>query len=599
MQIYLLISLKQALTKQHSFNWHKILKFIAAIVFSLLTFTLTINQTPFALGKTSETLQNSNLNNLTKINSLTPISNVVYKPIKIDGREIFKVAAIAGKEISGNNHSSPLNIRVRMYENNLIKTVENCFDPDTLKLTLETQENQTLVFASDAEDLNNQFLIAITDLDAQIHGISREDLSNQIIGFIQNALIRAQGERQPDYLLIQLLISVGVILVLTMLSILISMWQKYCFDKYQKQQKNLENLQLNYTHTEELTTYQYFVNSQDLNQNNSKLNEAPKQQLYLEKRQDENYFFRGFLQVIHIIFWLCGIGWILGNFPYTRWIQILLLSNIVTFTIIISTYLVIKISPLMIDWLAIHSFEKLETKNHLFRKVSRAITFSHALKGIVIFILACIGFFLVFYNLNISIIPVLLGLGIIIFTISFGSHNLVRDVVNGILILLEDQYVIGDIIDLDYTIGYVEEMNLRMTQIRDAQGRLSTIPNSNISRVHNLTKDWSIIDLTVKVNFDANLGVAVHLIKQVANDLSNDSEWGDKILDSASILGVNSTSTNGAEIVIRMKTIPRKHWSVAREMCYRLKQNFEREGISFNAKINSIYRGSTEENVKF
>ena len=164
--------------------------------------------------------------------------------------------------------------------------------------------------------------------------------------------------------------------------------------------------------------------------------------------------------------------------------------------------------------------------------------------------------------------------------------------------MLEDQYVIGDIIDLDYTMGCVEEMNLRMTQIRDVRGRLSTIPNSNISRVHNLTKDWSIIDLTIKVNFDANLGIAVQLIKQVANDLINDSEWGNKILDSASILGVNSISTSGAEIVIRMKTIPRKQWSVAQELCYRLKQNFEREGISFNAKINSRYRSSTEEDVK-
>ena len=585
--------------KQNGFNCRKTPKFIAVIVFSLLTFTLIVNQTPLALGQASETLQNSNINNLTKINSLTPISNVVYKPIKVDGREIFKAAAIAGKEIPDSNNTFPLNIRVRMYENNLRETIKNCFDPDTLKLTLETQENQTLVFASDAEDLKNKFLIAITDLDAQIHGISRADLANQIIGFIQNALIRSQRERQPDFLLIQLLISLGIILGLTLLSFLILLWQKYYFDRYQKQQKIIENLKVNNTQFEEFSSYQEFLNNQELNQEKSQLNEVHKQQLFWEKQQDKNSFFRGCLQVTHIVFWFCGLGWILGNFPYSRWLQILLLSNIVVLIIIIATYLVIKLSPILIDWFATNGLDRPEIQNSVSRKESRAITFSRMLKGVVVFTLACVGIFWVFYKLNISIIPVLVGLGIISFTVSFGSHNLVRDVINGILILLEDQYVIGDIIDLDYSMGYVEEMNLRMTQIRDVQGRLSTIPHSNISRVHNLTKDWSRIDLTIKVNFDANLSQAVQLIKQVANDLKNDSEWGDKILDSVNILGVNSISQSGTEIVIRMKIVPRKQWSITREFCYRLKQNFDINGIVFTARITSKYRDSIEEDVRF
>ncbi|NEN90259.1 MAG: hypothetical protein F6K48_15605, partial [Okeania sp. SIO3H1] len=210
------------------FNRYKISKIITVIIFSLFTFILITNQTLLALGQTSEILQNNNIENVTQLQSLTPISNIVYKPIKIDGREIFKVAAVAGQEIQGNSNTSPLNIRVRLYENNLKQTIKNCFDADTLKLTIETQENQTLVFASDAEELKNQFLIAITDLDAQIHGISREDLTNEIIGFMKDALIRAQRERQPDYLIEQLSISFGIILALILLSFLISVWQKYC-----------------------------------------------------------------------------------------------------------------------------------------------------------------------------------------------------------------------------------------------------------------------------------------------------------------------------------------------------------------------------------
>ncbi|MGD1804320.1 mechanosensitive ion channel family protein [Dapis sp. BLCC M126] len=551
---------------------------------TILTFIITINKVNLALAQTSEKLPNSNIDNITKVNSLTPLSNIVYKPIKIDGREIFKVAAIAGQEIQGNSNTSPLNIRVRFYENNLRETIKNCFDADTLKLTLETLENQTLVLASDAEELKNQELIAITDLDAQIHGISREDLANQIIGFMRDALIRAQRERQPDYLFRQILISTGIILALIVLSFLISILQKYCFKKYQKLQKLIESLKLSYPQIDELR------NQQQLSTLKSELTLGQKQQLIWEQQQDKNSFFRSLLQVIQMILWLCGIGWILGNFPYSRWLQILLLSYTMVLTTIIGTYLIIQGSPFIINWFAINSFQRLETKTSVQRRVSRAITFSHTLQGIVMFKLAFLGILLVFQNFNISLIIILVGLGIISLTVSLGGHNLVKDIISGILILVEDQYAIGDLIDLDYTIGYVEDMNFRVTQLRDAGGRLTTIPHSNISTVHNLTKDWASIDLRIKLNLDTNLSLALKLIKKVSNELINDVNWSNKILDYASILAVNSVSQTEVEITIRVKTIPRKQWNVAREFCYRLKQNFERENIAVNATITSKYR---------
>ncbi len=585
MEIFKFISLKLLLIKKNSFyNCDKISKIITVIVLSLLTFIIIINKANLVLGQTSEKLQNSNIENITQVNSLTPLTNIVYKPIKIDGREIFKVAAIAGQEIQGNSNTSPLNIRVRLYENNLRQTIKNCFDADTLKLTLEIQENQTLVFASDAEELKNQELIAITDLDAQIHGISREDLANQIIGFMRDALIRAQRERQANYLFRQILISTGIILALILLSFLISILQKYCFKKYQKLQKLIESLKLSYPQIDELRNNQQFTTVKP------ELILGQKQQLIWEQQQDKNAFFRSLLQVIHIILWLFGMGWILGNFPYSRWLQILLLSYAMALTTIIGTYLIIKISPVIINWFAINSFQRLETETSVQRTVSRAITFSHTLQGIVMFKLACLGILLVFQNFNISLIIILVGLGIISLTVSLGGHNLVKDIISGILILVEDQYAIGDLIDLDYTIGYVEDMNFRVTQLRDAGGRLTTIPHSNISTVHNLTKDWASIDLRIKVNLDTNLSLALKLIKQVTNELINDANWGDKILDYASILAVNSVSQRELEITIRLKTIPRKQWNVAREFCYRLKQNFERENIAVNATITSKYR---------
>ncbi|NER07834.1 MAG: mechanosensitive ion channel family protein, partial [Okeania sp. SIO3C4] len=252
--------------------------------------------------------------------------------------------------------------------------------------------------------------------------------------------------------------------------------------------------------------------------------------------------------------------------------------------------LAIKGSPAVVNWFAINSVKRLENQSYSHRKIPQAITFSHTLKGIVMFTLGCIGILGIFQNFNVSITIVLLGLGIISLTVSLGGHNLVKDIISGIVILLEDRYAIGDLIDLDYTMGYVEEMSFRVTQLRDSGGRLSSIPNSKISIVHNLTKDWASIDLRIKVNLDSNLSQAVQLVKQVANELKNDAEWGEKILDSASILGVNNVSQTEVELMIRMKSIPREQWNVAREFCYRLKQIFELKKITFNATITSKYR---------
>lgn len=585
MQIFKFLSLNFLLIKKKLFySNYKISTIITIIFLSFFIFIITINKANLALGKTSEELQNSNIENFTQVNSLTPLSNIVYKPIKIDGREIFKAAAIAGQEIQGNSNTSPLNIRVRLYENNLRQTIKNCFDADTLKLTLEILENQTLVFASDAEELKNQELIAITDLDAQIHGISREDLANQIIGFVRDALIRAQRERQPDYLFRQTLISTGIILALILLSFLISTWQKYCFDKYQKLQRLIESLKLSYPQIDEL------INQQQLRAVKPELSLGQKQQLVWEKQQNKNSFFRSLLQVTHIIVWLFGISWILGNFPYSRWLQILLLSYAIVLTTIIGTYLIIKISPVIISWFAINSLQKLETETSAHRTVSRAITFSHTFQGVVIFLLVFLGILWTFKQLNVSLIIILVSLGIISLTVSLGGHNLVKDIISGILILREDQYGIGDLIDLDYTMGYVEDMNFRITQLRDPGGRLTTIPNSKISTIHNLTKDWVSIDLKIKVNLDTDLSKALKLIKKVNNELINDTNWRNEILDYASILAVNSVSQMEVEITVRVKTRPKKQWNVAREFCYRLKQNFDSENIPIDVTITSKYK---------
>ncbi len=159
------------------------------------------------------------------------------------------------------------------------------------------------------------------------------------------------------------------------------------------------------------------------------------------------------------------------------------------------------------------------------------------------------------------------------------AQNLIRDIINGSLIVLEDQYAIGDVIVTGEAAGFVEDMNLRMTQLRGAGGRLTTIPNSSISIVHNLTKDWSRVDFIIKLPHNLDVDLAMKIIKQVAEQMQRDPEWQEQIIDPVNVLGVNDISETGVEIVLWLKTQPIQQFAVGREFRRRLKLAFDREGI--------------------
>lgn len=128
--------------------------------------------------------------------------------------------------------------------------------------------------------------------------------------------------------------------------------------------------------------------------------------------------------------------------------------------------------------------------------------------------------------------------------------------------------------------GFVEDMNLRMTQLRGTGGRLTTIPNSSISIVHNLTKDWSRVDFSIKLPHDVDIDRAMKIIKQVAQQMQGDREWQEQIIDPVNVLGVNDISETGVEIVLWLKTQPIQQFAVGREFRRRLKLAFDREGIT-------------------
>ncbi|MGK7956734.1 MAG: mechanosensitive ion channel family protein, partial [Crocosphaera sp.] len=165
------------------------------------------------------------------------------------------------------------------------------------------------------------------------------------------------------------------------------------------------------------------------------------------------------------------------------------------------------------------------------------------------------------------------------FVFAFLSRNVVEDMLNGILILWTDRYAIGDVIQIGNICGFVENMNIYMTQIRGGEGRLVTIPNGKISIVENLTKDWSRVEFKIEIAYDADIRNALTVINQVSEEMQNDPIWKDKIIEPAAILGVDNVSHHGILIQVWIKTQAMQQWAVGREYRLRVKEAFEAAGI--------------------
>ncbi|MEO0409574.1 MAG: mechanosensitive ion channel family protein, partial [Cyanobacteria bacterium P01_A01_bin.135] len=249
--------------------------------------------------------------------------------------------------------------------------------------------------------------------------------------------------------------------------------------------------------------------------------------------------------------------------------------------VVLITYLLIRLDDILIDRLFV---VLQQTPRFLIqdsqRRTLRLSTFSAVTKSITTVLFVTAGSFVALWVLGVDVGPLIAGAGILGLAVSFAAQSLIRDIINGFLILLEDQYGVGDVVILGEVAGFVENMGLRITQLRNEEGRLITVPNGAISVVQNLTKEWSRVDLTVDVSYMADIDEALAVINAVAQELDHDPTWDDIILEPPTVLGIDRLSHDGVMVRLWIKTLPLKQWEVAREYRRRLKKAFEAAGIA-------------------
>jgi len=194
-------------------------------------------------------------------------------------------------------------------------------------------------------------------------------------------------------------------------------------------------------------------------------------------------------------------------------------------------------------------------------------------------------------QIGLDITPILASAGIAGLAVGFGAQNLVRDVINGFFMILENQVRVGDVAVVNGTGGLVEAISFRTITLRDLSGTVHIFPNGTVTTLANMTKGWSAYVLDIGVAYKEDTDRVVSVMKEVAKDLQEDPEIGPKILEPIEILGVDKFGESEVVIKARLKTIPIQQWTVGREYRRRLKKAFDEKGIEIPFPHRTLYMG--------
>jgi small conductance mechanosensitive channel len=213
------------------------------------------------------------------------------------------------------------------------------------------------------------------------------------------------------------------------------------------------------------------------------------------------------------------------------------------------------------------------------RHEQRARTLASVLKSLTTAAIGAIGGLMILDELGIPTGPLLASAGIVGIAVGFGAQALVRDLISGIFMLVEDQYGVGDVVDLGDASGVVEAVGLRVTRVRDVNGTVWYIRNGEVLRVGNQSQGWARAVLDVGIAYSEDVARAESILLDVANGLRADEEFGPLVLEEPEMWGIESVTADSVVLRLVVKTQPLQQWVVARELRRRIKDRFDAEGI--------------------
>jgi moderate conductance mechanosensitive channel len=286
----------------------------------------------------------------------------------------------------------------------------------------------------------------------------------------------------------------------------------------------------------------------------------------------------GFLSILEV--WGVGITWFLisplGGDLLSRLITLLVTAAVVIFVMDLSAFISRKL--IMPAQGGVEPSKKLKT---LVPLTATVIKYGALFAGGLIAL----------HQVGVNITPILAGVGVLGLAVGFGAQTLVKDIINGLFILVEDSISVGDVVNIRGTGGLVEAINLRTIRLRDLQGSVHVIPNSQVEIITNMTKDYSYYVLDVEVAYREDTDEVIAALQEIDAEMRADPALVADMLAPIEILGVERFTDSAVVVRARLKTKPSKQWSIGREFNRRLKKLFDARGIEIPFPHRTIYWG--------
>ncbi len=283
------------------------------------------------------------------------------------------------------------------------------------------------------------------------------------------------------------------------------------------------------------------------------------------------------------------------------WSQLISMESIATWVIttglrilgiVIGAYITIRLAALVTRRVE-GAFDD-DDPSTMNEREKRAATLGKVLRNILRIVIWSIALLMVLNELEIDVGPLLAGVGIVGLAVGFGAQSLVKDIVAGMFILVENQYDVGDVIKVAGASGKVERVTLRSTRLRDLEGKIHIIPNGSMDVVTNMTKRYSRFVLDIGVAYKEDVDEIMALLKEIGDELQADPEYGKKILEPLQVLGVQDFADSAVVIRSLFTTKPMEQWGIGREFRRRIKNTFDAKGIEIPFPHQTIYLGEAE-----
>lgn len=574
---------------------HRLLRYrlwqivIRLLLLSVFTCTLSVSWAPLAQSQLPALSTSGSDTSMQPPDNVTRNGELETAPVRspLDDRKLFDVTSPTlwnrNKIPEG---KIPIELRAREINDRLWRILYRILEAQKIPtVSIATLNNRPIIQISEDQFSRPIRMVTVTDEDADYNGKNLTELTKEWQEILQTEMERMKQFSSPQlirsrliqagHILLGLMTASGVIWVLRRL---LTRRQQILETRYQQQLAAVAEAEMLRKPEDETTLSDLAegeaTEAKQITALRSQLLVTLQHQFSVKRQLDINKFLKWGLFWIFILIWYVGIYQIMSRIPILmRWSLHVLTTPLMLILIWFAISFSIRISKSLIDRF-VHSWKGWAYLSlaEAQRIALRSRTISAALNGLVTFVLVIVGIIWTLSLFNIPTSSILAGGAVIGLAISFGSQSLIKDLVNGCLILMEDQFAVGDVIQIGDKSGLVENLNLRVTQLRNSKGELITIPNSNITNVSNLTRLWSRIDLAIVVAYENDPIQVLDVLRQVSKQLYSESEWRDRLPEPPEILGIDDLSHTGMLVRVWIKTAPMEQWSVGREFRLRVRQ---------------------------